>query len=417
MRFPHLAAALIAATAFGGAAAATPITITLDDDNQRYNIPPGQALLVRQIEWLEEPEATHEIVHFSPSGFGSSIQIFKPEDSDVWTPSLSPEGFFIAADSAMPPALVMSLTNTRVDWRDVRITGELIAVDDAAAWAAALGDPSLAHGARAFTVTLNDASPAYTVPNDAWFSTRNIFYHLDSGATTRRVQFVNSADGIISVDLGVQQAAGWVNLDIEPENDRVGRFQTTLALGGYDTLTLEDGTPADFIDVTISGFLLDAGEGEENDTTATDCQIPLELVGDWTLVDVDITNNGMSGPPLSTISGALLSMQCDRSYVDDATGATVAPAANLPPLPGGLGYASCTFLAGGSTGTVRLESGGLRFTPSAVTGDQTDCTYAVNQFGVHVHESPGPWSYETAGANLTLSRQQGPFTLSLVYER
>lgn len=407
----HATLAALAAAGFAAApAAASPVTLTLNDADQRYNTPAGQSLLIRSITWLPESGATHEMLHLSPSGFGASIQVFKPANSDSWSPSLLTDGFFLAADAAMPPALAMSLTNSRVDWRDLTITGELVGNDDAAAWAAALNDPSLASETlEAVTLTLNDANPSFAVPAGQRFVTQSIFFHLDGGANDRQLFFTNSGGGLMPIDLDNPITTPPVTFAVEPGNDRVARFQSDPTSFGFTGFTLDDGSGADYVDVSISGFLI----ADAPQTSA--CAIPSELVGDWTLLDITIQQGAMIPPDISDTSGFTLSIECDGSYEEDATGGMITAG---PDFPAGMPYTTCTYLAGGSTGMASMNGAQIAFAPASMVPDQMDCGYTqLNSFAVHVHEGAATWSYQVVGDELTLSTNLGPNTISMIWER
>ncbi len=413
---PRTSVAALGALAFAAApASASPVTIMLNDGDQRFNTPAGQSLLVRSIEWLAEADTSHEMVHFSPSGFGSSIQVFKPSGSDVWTPSLNPQGVFLAADGAMPPALAMSLNNTRVDWRDVAITGELIDNSDAAAWAAALNDPSLAsQSLEAVTITLNDANPTYVIPAGQRFVARNVFFHLDGGASDRELFLTAAGGGLTRIDLDSPIATAQVTFSVEPGNDRVARFSVDSTAAGFAELTIDDGSGADYVDVSISGFLV---AQTQTPPPPPPCAVSADLVGDWTLLDVTIRQGAVTPPDISDTSGFALSIACDGAYVEDATGGVITPGPDLPP---GIPYNTCTYLAGGSSGQASSpQPGQVAFSPASVTADEMDCGYTdQNSFAVHVHQNQGPWSYQVVGDQLTLSSSPSPnVTISSIWER
>ncbi len=422
-------AAALAATS-GVAAFADQVTFTLNDAEQRFVIPPGQALLIQSIQWQEEPEATHQLVSLSASGFGSDIQIFPAANSDQWQGSTNIGGVFLAASNAMPPADLLVLTNPRVDWRDAVISGHLLDVDDIAAWDYALGWPLVfGQNFEAVTITLNDANPSYDIPDGMRLVTRTVFRHLEGDARGERLGLVLADGAVTSIDLTADASTSVGDIAIEPGNPNIISFVMDSDEANVVRLSLVDGVRDDQRDISISGFLITEEDEDESDEPGPEepddgdpgdpgasCAVPDQLVGSWRISGQHMEQNGVQPPQIMSLSGGSLVVECDGSYVEDWTGAHLEEGPDSPPIP--IPYTECDWLQGGSSGTAAIEGVGVRFTPSsAPTADQVDCGYAVNQFGTHVHAGMNPWSVGGAGDELTLTQTMGPFSIIMTYER
>lgn len=421
------ASAAALAASCSAVALADPVTFTLNDAEQRFVIPPGQALLIQSIQWQDEPEATHELVSLSASGFGPDIQIFPPANSDNWQGATNIGGIFLAATNATPQADVLVLTNPRVDWRDAVVSGHLLDVDDVAAWDYALGWPPIfGQNYEAVTITLNDANPSYDIPEDARFITRTIFRHLEGDARGDRLGLVLADGAVTSIDLTADASTSVGNVAIEPGNPNIVSFVMDSEAAGVTRLSLIDGVRDDQRDISISGFLITQEDDENGDEPDPEepgdgdpgdgCAVPDQLVGAWRISGQHMEQNGVQPPQIMALSGGSLVVECDGSYVEDWTGAHLEEGPDSPPIP--IPYTECDWLQGGSSGNAAIEGAGVRFTPSsAPISDQVDCGYAVNQFGTHVHAGMNPWVVGGAGDDLTLTQNMGPFAIIMSYER
>ncbi len=411
-------------SAFSASAVAE--SITIDDDAQFYEIPVGHSLFIDRVTWLPEANATHTLIAANSSGFGASIQLFKPNGADEWAPGPLGSSFFLAATQAPRKAGVLSLKNSRVDWRDVEIEGEVIASNDAAALAARLGNPAWLDGAanpEAVSITLRDTSKSYEIPAGKRLVTTGAYFHLDSGASTRSIAFTTPT-GPVVMGLGANAATAMAEFETEPQNARVARFVADSAANGFDGLTIENDQNADWIDVTISGFLMD--EDASSGSGVDDGQgggVPAALCGDWYTRNVatEIGPNEMT----SHILNAKLTIDCaNMSYTEEMTGAII-PINPSVPAP----QARCAYQAGTVEGHFTFENDQFNFTYRVQsTPDDVECVNPYDgpntggSFGPHVHEGGAnltSYTLSNGDASLALRKQIGPtanyFTIN--YER
>jgi hypothetical protein len=161
-----------------------------------------------------------------------------------------------------------------------------------------------------------------------------------------------------------------------------------------------------------------------------ECVIPQEMVGRWISTRMEMRNNSTLLPRMSHILGNQLTLNCDGSYVEDATGATITAGPDMPAMPAGFATAECVYLAGGSTGNVMIDgSDAMWFSPdqdTSVIADEVDCGpgMAQSSFGFHVIAAQNGWTYTAAASgdemqlvNTMQSNDSGQIEFRVFYER
>jgi hypothetical protein len=161
-----------------------------------------------------------------------------------------------------------------------------------------------------------------------------------------------------------------------------------------------------------------------------ECAIPVEMVGHWVSVRMEMLQNSTHLPQMSHLEGNHLTLNCDGTYVEDATGATITAGPDMPPMPAGFAAAECVYLAGGSSGDVLINgSNAMFFYPehaSSVIADQVDCGpgMGLSSFGFHVNAAQNGWMFTAPPSghemwlvNSMQSNDAGQIEFWVFYER
>jgi hypothetical protein len=161
-----------------------------------------------------------------------------------------------------------------------------------------------------------------------------------------------------------------------------------------------------------------------------ECAIPAEMVGHWISTRMDMVNNSTPLPRMSHIEGNQLTLNCDGTYVEDATGATITAGPDMPAMPAGFAAAECVYAAGGSSGSVLINgSDAMFFYPehaSSVIADEVDCGpgMAQSSFGFHVNAAQNGWLFTAPPSgdemwlvNVMQSNDAGQIEFWVFYER